>query len=235
MRAHLMLFPAGCRACGALLQPASTQNPGLPYVCASCHALLPWRELHAPEAGGSISASAASVTRVWAPWRFEEPVRGWIHGLKYEGRDGLAIVLGRLAAASPLGAAPLHAIDLIAPVPLHRRRLRERGFNQAALIAHQWRRGLLLQGARPPRLVPGLLRRTRYTTPQVQLDALQRHANVAGAFGASSASPALSVVGKRILLVDDVMTTGATMAECARVLLDAGAGAVDAWVLAKTG
>jgi predicted amidophosphoribosyltransferase len=258
------------------MDPLRRAHIGLPYVCAPCHAALPWRDAggtdavgteavgteaggtqsEGAEAGSAVSAAAGAVERVWAPWRYEEPVRRWVHGLKYDGRDALAMALGRLAAGDPRAAAALEGVDLVAPVPLHRRRLRERGFNQAALIAHHWLRGLAQRGCATPPLVPDLLARTRYTTPQVELDEAQRAANVAGAFGAGRAwrhwagrsgpfrragaaeragqPEGLPLAGLRVLLVDDVMTTGATMAACAQVLREAGAAAVDALVMART-
>lgn len=244
MRLHLLLFPATCIGCGRLLDPMSPahtgpRGTGLPHVCAACHEALPWREDSGFVRGADVSREAAAVARVWAPWHFEEPVRRWIHQLKYERRDGLAVALGRLAAGAALGASPMQAADLIAPVPLHRRRLRERGFNQAALVAHQWRRELVRRGHRGAALVTGLLTRTRYTVPQVQLSALERYDNVAGAFAPGRArlwrqGRRQPLAGLRVLLVDDVMTTGATLATCASVLLDAGAAGVDALVLART-
>jgi predicted amidophosphoribosyltransferase len=250
LRLHLLVFPAACRAFGLLQDPLGRAHPGMPQVCAACYEALPWRADATPDTGASASADAAVISRVWAPWGHEEPVRGWVHGLKYDHRDALAITLGWLAATGPLGVAPLEEVDLVAPVPLHRRRLRERGFNQALLISHRWLRGLKQNGAvhrrvAPP-LVPDLLARARYTTPQVELNADERAANVAGAFGPGRASlwrktgswdggvSDRPLAGARVLLVDDVMTTGATLAACARVLLDAGAEAVDALVMTRT-
>jgi len=114
----------------------------------------------------------------------------------------------------PFGSDPF---DLIVPVPLHRSRLRQRGFNQSALIAREV--GRLL--GRP--VAEDLLRRVRRTRPQVELHASQRAANVRDAFAAVEA-PALQ--RKTVLLIDDVLTTLATCEECARVLVDAGAKTV---------
>lgn len=250
LRLHLLVFPAACRACGRVQNPLEPSRPGMPQVCSACYGALPWRQGWEPDEGAAVSASAAVISRVWAPWRHEDPVRGWVHGLKYDRRDALAVTLGDLTAGSPMGADPLEGVDLVAPVPLHRRRLRERGFNQALLVAFHWLRSLERRGLarrRPRPLVPDLLARTRYTTPQVELKADERAANVAGAFApgrgfapegaaASLGEPAdgRPLAGARILLVDDVMTTGATLSTCARVLLDAGAAAVDALVMTRT-
>jgi ComF family protein len=239
LRLHWLLFPAACLGCSRLLDPLASSHPGQPHLCPACYAALPWRLAPGGESPEGISDAATELDRVWAPWAYEDPVRTWIHQLKYEHRDAMAIALGRLAAGMPFGATPLADVDLIAPVPLHRRRLRQRGFNQAALLAYQWRRELWRLGIAAPPLVPNLLARTRYTVPQVNLGASERLANVAGAFGPGKArlwrGRAKPLMGLRVLLVDDVMTTGATLATCAAVLREAGAAAVDTFVLARTG
>lgn len=114
--------------------------------------------------------------------------------------------------------------DVIVPVPLHRERLRWRGFNQAVPLA----RALGAAGDRP--VDPFALVRSRATPPQVGLDAGSRRRNVRGAFVVRSAD---RIRGRRVLLVDDVMTTGATIDACARALRAAGARQVDALVLAR--
>jgi ComF family protein len=136
--------------------------------------------------------------------------------MKYGGRPGLAEALGRRMAdeaATRLGGA---TFDLVVPVPLSRARLRERGFNQAALLA-----AAIAARAGVPLDVRSL-RRTRATPPQSG-SAAARAANVRGAFALRR--PA-RIPDRRILLVDDVFTTGATARECARTLLAAGAGNV---------
>lgn len=115
-------------------------------------------------------------------------------------------------------------LDIVVPVPLHRRRLWWRGFNQAALLAAEVARRLDLP------IDTGVLVRVRATNPQTYRHHDERRRNVRRAFEARN--PA-RLSGKRILLVDDVMTTGATAEECARTLLDAGAAAVDVFTLAR--
>jgi ComF family protein len=117
-------------------------------------------------------------------------------------------------------------LDMVLPVPLHTRRLRERGFNQALLLAQ----GISERFAIP--LVFDSLERTKFTRPQVELVGRDRMKNVSGAFALRYPHV---VHGKRVLLIDDVFTTGATMNECSRVLKLAGAQSVTALTLARTG
>ncbi len=139
---------------------------------------------------------------------------------------GLDQAVGR-ALAEYLGPSlPLDRgdLDMVVPVPLHRRRLWWRGFNQAALLACEVARRLHLP------IETGVLTRVRATNPQTYRHHDDRLRNVRRAFDAPKP---LRIAGKRILLVDDVMTTGATVEECARTLLDAGAQAVDVFTLAR--
>jgi ComF family protein len=220
-----MLLPPACRRCGALLEPLAMDTLGFPFLCDRCFTALPWRE--EPAEWGSVEG----VERVWAPWRYAPPVEAWIWQYKYGRRDGWARCLAGLAALVLGAGMPLAAYTHMAPVPLHRRRLHWRGFNQALLLAHRWRRGLRAARLPVPPLAPGLLLRTRHTRPQMELDARTRRKNVAGAFALNPRAPDLA--GARVLLVDDVMTTGATLSECAAVLGEAGAASVEALVLAR--
>jgi ComF family protein len=113
---------------------------------------------------------------------------------------------------STSGRAVLADADVCVPVPLHRRRLRQRGFNQADDLA----RGLGVP-------VVAVLRRVRRTRPQVELPAVERQSNVAGAFALARPCRARDIAGRIVVLVDDVATTGATLEACARVLSRAGA------------
>ncbi len=147
------------------------------------------------------------------------------------------------------GEFDLPQFQAVVPVPLHPRKLRRRGFNQSLLLAHRWLRELHAEnrGERaagetrataPPPLRAGWLARRRNTRPQVELDGTARERNVEGAFVALPAgdkdgdsSPPLA--GQRVLLVDDVATTGSTLSACARALTEAGAARVEALVLAR--
>ncbi|HTE51603.1 MAG TPA: phosphoribosyltransferase family protein, partial [Kofleriaceae bacterium] len=159
-----------------------------------------------------------------APFLYGGDLAVALRRLKFGGRRDVARALAPLLGpALGLVAAGCH---LIVPVPLHRRRLARRGFNQAAL---------LLRHARPAGAPPVdhlSLRRVRETAPQTGLDAPGRHGNVAGAFAVVARRRA-RIAGRRILLVDDVVTTGATMAAAAAALLAGGAGSVVGFCAAR--
>jgi ComF family protein len=143
--------------------------------------------------------------------------------LKYEAALANARVLGTLLGES-IARQQLQAnVDVIVPMPLHLERLVERGFNQSHEIARFVARQLGLACA------PGLLRRARATRPQVGLARVDRIANLRGAFCAGTTG----IAGRRIALLDDVVTTGSTVAEAARVLVEAGAAALDVWAVAR--
>jgi ComF family protein len=155
---------------------------------------------------------------------FNGPVRELIHRLKYnrrvQHRRPLAELAGRRLAPFIAGSRA----DLVIPVPLHVKRLRQRGFNQAVLLgeilAREWGLPLMRRN----------MRRIRWTEPQINLSLAERLANVRGAF---SVSEPLLVRDKRIILVDDVYTTGSTVSECSRVLTNAGASEVFVVTIAR--
>jgi ComF family protein len=153
-----------------------------------------------------------------APFEFAGPVRVAVHRLKY-GHEHARAAWGAVALAETLRELAW-PVDLIVPVPLHAARERERGYNQSEKLAAR-----LSYLSRAP--IEHALVRRRATTPQVTLDAEQRYANVAGAFDASMSLRQCSVV-----LVDDVLTTGATINDCARACLAAGAREVRALTVA---
>lgn len=155
---------------------------------------------------------------------FTGTTRELIHLFKYSGKVMLRRPLGLLAAGFLDNCAAEFRADQIVPVPLHKKRLRQRGFNQAVLLGEIFskRWGVPLQRNN--------LQRSRWTEPQVNLTAAARAENVNGAF--SLAEPE-KIVGKRILLVDDVYTTGSTVKECSRVLRHAGAAEVAVLTVAR--
>jgi len=191
--------PPWCRCCGLPL--------GVEGLCGGCR--------HSRPAFAYARAAA----------RYGGLVREAIHAFKFGGRRGMAEPLGDLLAGLGLSALPGATPDLLVPVPLHRRRERERGYNQALLLAR--RLGLAWD-------VPvgsDVLARLSATAPQADLDAAARRRNVRGAFQVVRAE---AIAGRHIVLVDDVLTTGATAGECARSLSRAGASAVGVLTVART-
>jgi len=170
----------------------------------------------------SCAAAPSTLDGIFAATIFTHPIREAIHEFKYEGVRDLAAPLADwlVAAWQRYG---LEA-DLIVPVPLHLKREAERGYNQSALLAHALARAV---GAR---VAPAELVRTVHTRPQVGLTAEERRQNIAGAFHCTSA-----VTGQRIVLLDDVCTTGATLEACAKALREAGACGVWGLTLARPG
>jgi len=154
-------------------------------------------------------------------------LRDLVHLLKYQGMTPLAGRLGQLmveAAQRQECVEAYAACDAVVALPLDAERRRQRGYNQAELLAREVARGLRLP------LWPEACRRTRQTSPQAGLTRPQRRANVQGAFAAEPTR----VADKTILLVDDVMTTGATLSACSRALFQAGAHRILALTLART-
>lgn len=168
-------------------------------------------------------ADPPAYRRARAAVRYDEIARALVHALKYGDRLDLAPMLGRWM--SEAGRELLADADVLVPVPLHWRRLWTRRFNQAALLAET-----VSQCSGVP-LVHGALRRVRATAQQVGLARPERARNMQAAFRV--ATPGSSMIrGKHIILVDDVLTSGATVDTCARVLLRGGALSVDVLVFA---
>jgi ComF family protein len=153
-----------------------------------------------------------------------------VHALKYRGKLQLAKPLGRLLFGTFGRFWEPDAIDAVLPVPLHARRLRQRGFNQALLLVMEWPR--LGGGGFTVDLAQRWLVRRRATKPQIGLDRDQRRVNLEGAFAVGDAFP---LRGMRVLLVDDVLTSGATVEACARLLTARGVARVDVLTLARAG
>ena len=217
-----LLFPSQCLGCG---------KHGS-FLCPSCETSLPRLEppyckmCAQPVTSGSlcrdcVSAPPAAVDGIRAPFLMEGAIQEAIHALKYRNLRAAAPTLGRLLALW-LESNPLHG-DVLVPVPLHRRRLRGRGYNQSALLAKEVgkRAGLPV--------VEYLLVRTRDTPSQVSLPSREERArNVEGSFKCVG-----KVQGQKIILVDDVVTTGSTLSACATALRFGGAGSVWGLALAR--
>jgi ComF family protein len=170
---------------------------------------------------GICQREPPAFDRAWVAGPYEGPLRRAIHLLKYGCMTPLARPLGERLA---LAAAPFSGYDAIVPAPLHWRRRWDRGFNQAELLARELSRRVGVP-------VDRRLLRTRSTAPQAGLSAAERRLNVRGAFRA--AGEQAGIRGKRLIVVDDVMTTGATLAACTRALKRAGAAEVAVLTLAR--
>jgi ComF family protein len=217
------LLPPRCGGCGALGA----------WLCAACRGrirrleepLCPrcGRELEDFRRGCGCRARLRAVTRIRSAAAYEGPLERALHRFKYEGWRALAPALAALLVER--WPAPIEVTDpaLVLAVPLHRRRLRERGYNQSLLLATEVRRRWALP-AGPDRLV-----RLRDTPPQVGLDRPSRRQNVAGAFDWRGGD----LAGRQVLLVDDVATTGSTLEACGRALKAAGAGRIEAVTVAR--
>ncbi len=216
-----LLFPPRCTACG---------TPGM-WLCPTCRARVRWLappicrhcgepllpDGRCPRRRHHLEQLSRLRSAAW----HTGPLRTAIHRYKYQGRRILA---------GPLGAILLEAwrrdpppADLLLPVPLHAQRLRERGFNQAALLVRELARETGIAADERS------LRRVRPTRPQVGLSVDERLANVEGAF--AYAGPPLE--GRAVCLIDDICTTGATLQACAAALREHGARTIWAYTVAR--
>jgi len=197
-----LLFPPKCPFCGRILN-----RPG---VCAGCRRTLPWT------VGAEGEQFLRGGWRCASPLWYEAAAREGLMRFKFRGASGAADALGGLAAEC---AAERFSgeFDTVTWVPVGAQRLRKRGYDQARLLAESACRRW---GVRARHL---LVKETENPAQSSLNDAAARRANVLGVY---AAAPGAQPEGKRILLVDDIVTTGATLSECARVLRDAGAAEV---------
>lgn len=216
------LLPQHCLLCGAFA--------GRQALCAGCLGELPFHPAtccpvcamptpHAEPCGACLKRPP-HFDGTAALFRYAYPVDALLHAYKYGHHLAIAGVLGECLAHH---VASRPRPDCLLPMPLHAGRLRERGFNQALEIARRVSRGSGIP------LAQDLAVRMRQTPPQVGLPLAQRRRNVRGAFACPR-----ELHGMQIAVVDDVMTSGATLDELAKVLKQAGASRVECWVVART-
>lgn len=226
-----LLYPPRCEACGRLRREpicgeCLAQIERIePPVCEVCGVAFDPRARGAPKCE-ECRGRRKPFRIVRTAAHYTGPLADAIRRFKYDGQIVLAkplsAIMSEALANGAEGLAPA-TLDVICPVPLHASRLRERGFNQSALLAEHVSQAIG-KSVRP------LLERTRPTAPQVDLPAPSRAANVRGAFAAVLTEV---IAGQRVLLIDDLYTTGATLTECARALNRAGAAEVRVLTLAR--
>ncbi|WP_338742575.1 ComF family protein [Pseudomonas sp. KK18] len=207
-------------------------------VCSACETELPWLMEHCevcalplPATGlvcGQCLKQPAAFKQVVAPWTYSFPIDSLISRFKHQARWPLGHLLAHLLGQflqHRYEDAALARPDCLLPVPLARKRLRERGFNQAAMLARWLNEDLNIPWDEH------LLSRPRETVAQQDLDARTRKRNLHQAFALADDA---QVKGRHLALIDDVLTTGATASSLARLLMDAGARQVDVYCLART-
>jgi ComF family protein len=229
-----LFYPPDCVACGSALE-----GTGDARLCASCRSLLPWiGEWQCPRCADELGpytegkracpsvchAKTLIFRGAVAVCRFEGVARELVHGLKYRSDLGAAEWMGRRIQERLEKTSWFADCTAVVPVPLHWTRRLSRRFNQSEVLAWSIARAA---GRGKPAMA---LSRVRKTPPQAFLDFSARSENVKGAFKVRRTA---DVAGQEILLVDDVMTTCATAAECARTLLAAGAKRVHVAVFAR--
>ncbi|WP_338829643.1 ComF family protein [Bradyrhizobium sp. 27S5] len=206
-----------CAACWAKLSfiaPPFCPRLGIPFVYD------PGPELLSMEA----IANPPSYQRARAAVRYDDVARTLVHALKYQDRTDLAPTMGRWMARA--GKELLEEADMLVPVPLHWRRGWSRRYNQSGALAK------VIARQSGVKMVSEALRRVRATEQQIGLSRKDRASNVQGAFGVAAERKA-DIQGRRVILVDDVLTSGATVDACARALLRAKAAHVDVLVFAR--
>ena len=212
-----LIFPRLCLACREPLVTGET------HLCTGCRAELPYTDFHLlpPEHNplGRRFWGKLPLRHALSYLRFVRHgrVQHLLHELKYQGQRDVGTALGQLYGAELHAAGIAADFDLIIPVPLHPRKLAKRGYNQAAAFATGLADGLKVPANNTA------LRRTANTQTQTKKNRAQRWENVATVFEVEN--PA-AVIGLRLLIVDDVLTTGATLEACGAVLLAAGAAEV---------
>lgn len=201
-----VLFPRRCAFCGRV--------KGFSAACTCDEKREGLRLKSDPIDFAATHRELCCLREAWAAYRYEGAVRGAILRMKQQGAREAAKPLGQAMAALAVERGLAGAYDLAVPVPVSARTLKKRGYNQSALLAMQ------VCAATGLPLEPRALGKAKETRRQMTLDRQARKTNVQGAFAAGAQE---AIQGKRVLLIDDVFTTGSTLDECAKALLEAGA------------
>jgi ComF family protein len=228
-----VIFPPRCLTCHDILD----HYAGLP-LCPSCFSEIkfiaspiciccgiPFSGTGEPDhLCGECIISPPAFSSARAVFQYKSTLLETIHRFKYNERVFLGKILGKIMAEYPYPAFNIKDFTLVVPVPLHSKRLRERGFNQSVILAREISRCLQIP------LDFLALKRNIHTEPQVRLGKKQRSSNVRGAFDVSDSS---KIRDRKIILVDDVYTTGSTIKECSRVLMKNEASSVAVLTVAR--
>lgn len=206
------LFPPSCLVCGSSCRDGE-------FICTNCWELLRDNaETYTPDRDIPPEIDAAVVLLP-----YDDACRSLVHALKYHGMQDVGPLLGRMMAEKLLRHGSFAAPPLIVPVPLHERKLTIRGYNQAERLAEG------IEEYTGYAFRPMMLKKIRHTSSQTAHDEEKRRNNVKGVFRCHGGS---SLRGRPVILVDDVMTTGSTLSECALALKQSGAADITAVVIA---
>jgi ComF family protein len=232
-----LIFKPNCLLCTQnIAQNTENTHPSIHAVCRACLAELPWHpKTSCPQCGlassgiicGSCLNSPPDFDATKAVFLYAYPVDAMMQRYKYGSMLNLGDTFGEFLAEKVNVEDCLKNIDLIIPMPMHPQRLKERGFNQALEIAK-----VLTKNCKEKLDYKSTERQT-LTPPQASLPLKERVKNIKGAFKVN-ADKLDKIQGKRIAIVDDVMTTGASLNELAKTLKKAGASHVECWVIART-
>lgn len=210
-----LCFPRICAVCGVPL------NCHEQHFCLECFADLPltyfWNMEETP--AERVFWGRCPVERVHSLFYYTNNYRGPIHMLKYDGHTPIGKFLGKMLGKKLLLPDNFIQFDYIVPVPLHWRKLLSRGYNQSEVIAQGIREGLSGRG-NVPKIIPNLLCRKRFAASQTSKEREQRWRNVKDAYALNRYCRRVPGRGSHILLVDDVLTTGATIEACAAILVE---------------
>lgn len=208
------LFPACCDVCGRALME------GERFLCSGCYLALPRTNFHREKdnAVEKLFWGRVKIERATSLFYFRKgsDFQPLLHKLKYEGRGEIGVYLGEVFAAEIMGSV-IADVDLILPVPLHPKKKRKRGYNQSMKIAEGMSAVLDIPVEREN------LIRSVYTDTQTRRNRFERFLNMKDKFEVKDQE---KIRSKRVLLVDDVVTTGSTIEACAGVLLESGVGGV---------
>jgi len=215
------IYPPYCIICKTRLKP------GLTLICKTCWQSLPRIDntQNQKNSRANLDFAESQITKFLAVWEFNNEVQEVIHEIKFFGKKSLTKFVGRELADLMTRDKDYLEADLIIPVPLHKTKLRERGFNQSLLLSQA-----IFKLSNTP-VNQKVLKRIRYTQPQSKLNAFERQQNVKDAFRVIDPS---AVKEKTVILVDDVLTTGSTMRACAESLESAGVAKILALTAAAT-